>query len=119
MMARSADRPAIASAGVEGLLTSGAHSLQTVDDERGGAPTADSSLRWLPGVARLVWRVPSFVALVALVAFGVLRLPGSDSSDVAVLVVCAPARLMAPLSVTAMGPASAAAPAGTWRRGGS
>lgn len=52
------------------------------DDESATAPR-ESSLRWLPGVARLVWRVPSLFALVALVALGVLRLPGDDSSSTA------------------------------------
>ncbi|MFZ9627719.1 MAG: hypothetical protein ACO3C1_00045 [Ilumatobacteraceae bacterium] len=47
---------------------------------------SDSSLRWLPGVTRLVWRIPSLAALVALVALGVIRLPGGDSSSVAALV---------------------------------
>jgi len=39
----------------------------------------ESSLRWLPSVARLVVRLPVVAALAALVAFGVLRLPGDDA----------------------------------------
>lgn len=39
----------------------------------------ESSLRWLPSVVRLIVRLPVVAALAALVAFGVLRLPGDDA----------------------------------------
>lgn len=39
----------------------------------------ESSLRWLPSAVRLIIRLPVVAALAALVAFGVLRLPGDDA----------------------------------------